>query len=383
MSVPPGRSGGSASLRRIGAMARKEWMHIGRDPATLYFALAMPLILLVLFGYALSFDLDRIRTVIVDRDHTLESRELVHHLFSGTTFELVGEVEHEDDVEAMFRRREAAVAMVIPKGFAKSLGRGEMGRVQILLDAADNLSAGTALSYMGRFVEATNRVLAEELTGASPERIEARIRALYNPELRSTVFLVPGLIAFIQSMMGVLLTALTVAREWERGSMEQLFATPVGRFEIIVGKLLPYFGVGLLQLLLVLTVGTWLFDVPIRGSLLLLFGISSIFLAACLGQGLLISVVTRNQMVATQIAAVTSMLPAALLSGLVIPIENMPRVLQIFTEILPARHFVALLRGILLRDASPLSTVRDVTPLALFALVMLAASTKAFRKVVA
>ncbi|WP_394826480.1 ABC transporter permease [Pendulispora albinea] len=374
------RGGG---LRRVGAMARKEWMHISRDPATLYFALAMPVILLVLFGYALSFELDHIRTSIVDHDHSRESRELVQRLFSGPTFELAGQLEREEDVEHVFRRREAVVALVIPKGFGASLGRGEVAKVQVLVDAADNITAGTTLSYMSGFMSSTNRIRVKELLGSTSERLDARMRALYNPELRSTIFLVPGLIAFIQSMMGVLLTALTVAREWERGSMEQLFATPVGRLEIIVGKLLPYFGVGLTQVLIVLTAGTWLFDVPIRGSLLLLFGISSLFLVACLGQGLLISVVTRNQMLATQIAAVTSMLPAALLSGLIIPIDNMPRILQIFTQILPARHFVSALRGVLLRDASPPSTLPDTAALALFALVMIAASTKKFPKVVA
>jgi len=377
------RARGRGTLRRIGAMARKEWMHIGRDSATLYFALVMPLLLLVLFGYALSFDLDRIPTCILDRDHTQESRGLAQHLFSGKTFEPAGYLAREDEVEPLFRQRKAAVAVVIPKGFGAALGRGEPARVQLLIDAADNVTAGLVLSYMSRFVDANNRVLVESVTGARPGFALPRVRALYNPDLRSTVFLVPGLIAFIQSMMGVLLTALTVAREWERGSMEQLFATPVGRFEIILGKLLPYFGVGLAQLLLVLTVGTWLFDVPIRGSLALLFGISSLFLVACLGQGLFISTVTRNQMVATQIAAVTSMLPAALLSGLIIPIENMPRVLQLFTQVLPARHFVSALRGVLLRGASPLSTLPDAVALGLFALVMLAGSIRAFRKVIA
>ncbi|WP_394843013.1 ABC transporter permease [Pendulispora brunnea] len=370
-------------LRRTWAMAQKEWMHIGRDSATLYFALVMPLVLLVLFGYAVSFDLDHIRTVIVDRDHSAESRLLAQHLFSGKTFDRAAVLDHEADVEPMFRRREAQLALVIPKGFSASLGRGEAARVQVLVDAADNVVAGTAVGYVSRFAENTNRARMLDVIGDDPARIEARVRALYNPELRSTVFLVPGLIAFIQSMMGVLLTALTVAREWERGSMEQLFATPVSRLEIVVGKLLPYFGVGMAQLLLVLSVGTWLFDVPIRGSLVVLFAISSLFLAACLGQGLLISVATRNQMVATQLAAVTSMLPAALLSGLIIPIDNMPRILQIFTQVLPARHFVSALRSILLRDGSLVSMLPDAGALALFALAMLLGSTKSFRKVIA
>jgi len=362
-------------------MAQKEWMHIGRDRATIYFALGMPLVLLVLFGFAVSFDLDGIPTMVVDNDRSAESRALVSHLFSGRTFERVDGPARADDVTAAFRRRDAELAIVIPEKFGARTTGGQPARVQALVDATDNVTAGSVLAYLARFARVANEPRVR--TASQEPLLEARVRMLYNPELRSTVFLVPGLIALIQSMMGVLLTALTVAREWERGSMEQLFATPLSRVEIVLGKLLPYFGIGLAQLLLILTVGTWLFDVPIRGSLVLLFLMSSLFLLACLAQGLFISVVTRNQMVATQMAAVTSILPAALLSGFVIPVENMPRILQILTQVLAARHFVNILRGILLRGASADMLVADGVALAIFALFLLRASTVAFRKVVA
>jgi ABC-2 type transport system permease protein len=372
-------SAAGGSLRRIGAMARKEWMHLGRDRMTLYFAFLMPVALLVLFGLAVSFDVDRVRTIVVDEDHTAESRSLISHLFSGRTFVPVATFERAQDVEPAFRRRQASVGVVIPRGFSEALARGETAHVQVLVDAADNATAGSVLGYVSRFAVSVNH----EARGSTPDRIEARVRTLYNPGMRSALFLVPGLIALIQSMMGVLLTALTVAREWERGSMEQLLATPVGRLEIVLGKLVVYFVIGMGELLLVLTAGTWLFDVPVRGSLVLLFGISSLFVVACLGQGLLISTVTRNQMVATQLAAVTSMLPATLLSGLVIPIDNMPKLLQWLTLILPARHFVAAIRGVFLRDAPASSMATNALALTVFALVMLAASTAAFRKGVA
>jgi ABC-2 type transport system permease protein len=207
-----------------------------------------------------------------------------------------------------------------------------------------------------------------------------RSRALYNPASKSALFLVPGLIALIQSLMAVLLTALTVAREWERGSMEQLFATPVGRFEIVVGKLLPYFGVAMIQLLLILASGTWFFAVPLRGSFLLLLGISSLFLMATLGQGLVISVLTKNQMVATQVSAISSMLPSMLLSGFVMPIDNMPVALQWFSNIVPARHYIHALRGIMLRDVGARDVAADAIALAVFAAVMIAISTVRFRR---
>lgn len=371
----------SFSLRRVLAMARKEWMHIGRDRITLYFALGMPIVLLVVFGYAVSFDLSGIRTVVVDEDRTAESRGLASHLFSGSTFEEVQIPARADDAVAIFRGRDASLVVVVPKGFGRRLAAGDAVHVQALVDATDNVTAGSILSYLARFAAAVNSADPRAARGAPP--IDARVRTLYNPELESTVFLVPGLIALIQAMMGVLLTALAVAREWEKGSMEQLLATPLSRQEIVLGKLLPYFGIGLAQLLLILAVGTWLFDVPIRGSLLLLFAMSSLFLLACLAQGLFISVVTRNQMVATQAAAATSILPAALLSGLVIPVENMPAILRVVTQILPVQHFVRILRGIMLRGASWDMMAADGAVLALFAVAMLAASTAAFRKEVA
>ena len=238
--------------------------------------------------------------------------------------------------------------------------------MQVLVDAADNVTAGSVLSYSARFAARTNQGLAAEVAGRSPEPIAAQVRALFNPGMRSAVFLVPGLVALIQAIMAVMLTALTVAREWERGSMEQLFSTPVGRLEITVGKLLPYFVVAFGQLLLILAAATWLFDVPIRGSLPALFGLSSLFLYAALSQGLLISVVTRNQQVATQAAAVSSMLPSMLLSGFALPIDNMPRVLQILTNIVPARHYVHAIRAVMLRDVEPSALWGDA--LALFAI---------------
>jgi ABC-2 type transport system permease protein len=371
------------SLRRILAIASKERMHIFRDLATLYFTLLMPLILLALFGYAVSFDLDRIKTVVVDQDRSDESRELTSHLFSGPTFLRVGELERPEDVEPLFRQGRASIAVVIPRGYARSVGQGDLAHVQILVDAADNTTAATVLSYSGRFALATNRSIQRETLGATSEVIEARVRALYNPSMRSILFLLPGLIALIQSMMGVLLTSLTVAREWERGSMEQLFSTPVQRIEIVLGKLIPYFIVAILQLLLILVASTTLFRVPIRGSLLLLSGLSLLFLLATLGQGLLISVITKNQMLATLGAAMTSMLPSMLLSGFIMPIENMPPLLQYITRVIPARYYVSGLRGILLRGVDFATISGDALALALFSLFMLVMCNARFSRSIA
>ncbi len=370
-------------LRRILAIQRKEWMHIGRDASVLYFAIGMPLVLLALFGYAVSFDLDHIRTVVVDEDRTAQSRDLVAHLGAGETFDVIGEVESAEAAEAVFRRGGARMAVVIPPGYGRGMERGDEVRVQLLIDAADNTSAQTILGYAARFAGHVRLAQVKEVTGRSPPLLEARIRALYNPEGRSAVFLVPGLIAIIQAMMAVVLTALAVAREWERGSMEQLFATPVGRLEIVVGKLAPYFVIGVAQLLIVLAAGLFLFDLPVRGSLVVLAALSTTFLLAALAQGLLISVVARNQMAATQMAAMSSMLPAMMLSGFVLPIANMPTVLQWFTNVIPARHFVHGLRAVMLRDAPLEHVIGDIARMAAFAAVMITLCVVRFRRKVA
>ncbi len=367
-------------LRRVAAITHKEWMHIARDMRTLYFALGMPLVMLILFGYAVSFDIDRVPTVVVDLDRTADSRALVQHFFADGTFRDVLTTDRADEVEQSFRRGDASLGLIIPQGFGSELARGGQADVQLVVDAADNTTAVSVISHGARFVLSRNQAAARSVYGKSGGLIEPRVRALFNPAMRSTLFLVPGLIAIIQAMMAVLLTALTVAREWERGSMEQLFATPTGRTEIIIGKVLPYFGVGMAQVLIILTAGTWLFDVPIRGSLCLVFLISALFLLATLGQGLLISVATKNQMLATQGAAVSSMLPATLLSGFVMPIDNMPVALQWVTRIIPARYFIHALRAIMLRDAPWQALVPDAGALTVFAAAMIIASTALFRR---
>jgi ABC-2 type transport system permease protein len=367
-------------LLRVRALSRKEWMHISRDVSTIAFAAVMPLILLILFGFAVSFDVDNIRTVVVDQDHTAASRALADHLFSGPTFVRAGEARSPDAVEPFFRSRRASVGLVIPRDFERHLQRGEPAAVQILVDAADNVTTGSVLSYAARFVAQQNREQVTRVVGRAPEAIEARVRALFNPAMRSAVFLVPGLVALIQAIMAVMLTSLTVAREWERGSMEQLFSTPVGRLEIALGKLAPYFVVAFAQLLLILAAATWIFDVPLRGSLVALFAISSLFLYAALSQGLLISVLTKNQQVATQVAAVSSMLPSMLLSGFALPIDNMPWILQKVTNIVPARHYVHAIRGIMLRDVEPTALAGDALALALIGTALLALATARFQR---
>ena len=374
-------------LNRIYALADKEVRHVLRDPRTLYMALAMPALLLLLFGFGVSFDLDHLPVAFVDLDRSEESRALRRRLLADDLFD-----ELTDDAEELSSGAEAERALVagdalmvvlIERGFARELQAGGSPRVQLLIDGSDNSSAVQARARAEVAVRAIGLTAGDAPRAMNKQRIEARTFTRFNPEGRSAVFLVPGITAYVLAIVAVLLTALTVAREWERGSMAQLFATPVGRLEIVIGKLLPYLVLGSLAVLLVLSVGGWVFDVPFRGSAPTLVLFSLLFLVGMLGQGLLISVLTQNQMVATQVATMSSMLPSMLLSGFVFPIENMPVPLQWISRVVPARYFVAALRGVLLRGNGLGELWSEALLLLLFGTVMLTMATARFKRTIA
>jgi len=369
-------------LVRVGAMAAKEVLHVQRDPRTLYLALVMPPLLLLLFGYGVSFDIDRIPLVVCDADRSSESRALVNAFSRSNEFRVVSRSDPEEAM-ALFRRGDAQAALVVRPRFGRDLARGEVGKAELLVDGADASTANQVLQKADAIARSESRrhALQAGMSGAPP--LEARTWTRYNPEARSAIFLVPGLTAYIMALGAVLLTALTVAGEWERGSMEQLFASPVGRFDIILGKLLPYLALGMLQLLLVIAVGAAAFDVPIRGSLSLLFGFGLVFLVCMLGQGLFISVLAKNQLVATQAGLLSSLLPSLLLSGMLFPIENMPRILQLVSRVVPARYLVHGLRGILLKGSGLGLLWPDLLALAAFAAAILGIATARFQRRIA
>lgn len=373
----------SSSLRRILgrtlAMAGKEVQHIRRDVRTLYLALALPVVMLVLFGFGISFDVDHLELAVVDQDRSEASRALVRHFTAAQEFTTVHEGTSPEEAMQVLRRGHAVAVLVVPRGFSQDVMRGN-AQVQLLLDGAEGNTATQALGKAQALVQAAAQQFRPPGASLPAPPLEVRVRTLFNPTGRSALYLVPGLAAYLLAIVAVLITALTVAREWERGSMEQLFATPVGRLEIVVGKLLPYLGIGLLQVLLVITVGAWVFDVPIRGNLGVLGLAALLFLIGMLGQGLLISVVTRNQVVATQLATMTSMLPSMLLSGFIFPIENLPLPLRLLSTLIPARYFVGTLRGVLLRGNGFAELWPQLVALTLFAALMLAAAMGRFQR---
>jgi ABC-2 type transport system permease protein len=368
------------SLVRVGAMAAKEARHIVRDPRTLYMSLGMPILMLFLFGYGVSFDLEGIPVAIVDHDRTDASRELVRALTASRELTVAGEASDPAEALRLFRRDRALAAVVIDRGYAQDVLARKRVQVQLLADGSDPTQANQVLAKADALVRAeTQRLAGPDLSGAAPP-VAVSVWTRYNPESRSAIFLVPGLAVFLMAITAVLLTALTVAGEWERGSMEQLFASPIGRFEIVVGKLLPYLALGLLEFELVVAFGMIAFDLPFRGSAVLLSALGFTFLVGMLAQGLLISVLAKNQTVATQAGALSSLLPSLLLSGMIFPVENMPLPLRALARVVPARYLVHGLRGVLLKGAGADVLWPDLLAMTLFAATVIAVATARFQR---
>lgn len=368
--------------RRVLAVARKETAHILRDPATIYLAIGLPVVMLVVFGYGITFDIDNTAVAVVDHDRSPDSRALLWSLDASPDFVVAATPTDAAQTDRLFRAGHARAALVLPGDFSHRIRRGEAADIQVLIDGSDGTAAQAVLGNLtGLLLDASAKASGHATDPRPP--LSARVTTLYNPALRSAVFFVPGLIAYVLAICGVLLTALTVAREWERGNMEQLFATPIGRLEIILGKLGPYLVMGGVQALLVVAIGVALFDVPMRGSPATLALGTLLFLLGALSQGLLVSVVTRSQQLATQVGALSSLLPALLLSGFIIPIAGMPWILQALSAVLPARYFMHLIRSVMLKGGGLAEVWPDLLGMAVFTGIVLALATRRFGRRVA
>jgi len=372
-------------LQRVRAVARKEFLHVLRDPRSLLMGLALPMLLLFMFGYALTLDVDRVPLVIWDQSATPESRAFVDRFTGSRYFTLVGTADNYRTIERAIDKRDALMALIVPSGFARDVQANRPVAVQLLIDGSDSNTATIALGYAElTFAGYAREVRLEELQRRGGQLLrpplEVEPRVWFNADMLSRNAVVPGLIAVIMMIIAALLTSLTVAREWESGTMEQLIATPLTGSELIVGKLVPYFCIGVFDLALSLLVGRYVFEVPFRGSWLLLLGLSLLYLVMALSLGMLISIVGRSQFVASQFAMMATLLPAFLLSGFVFPIENMPGVLQMVTHVIPARYFVTILRGLYLKGVGPAVLWSEALFLVLFGAIFLFAAMRKFRK---
>ena len=373
-------------LTRIKPIAIKEFRQISRDRRTLGVLLFIPAFMLVMFGYALSFDVRRVPLAVCDQDRSRASREFAESFLHSEYFDLKHRLNDAREIDGLMGGERVRVALVIPPDFSERLLNGREATVQVLVDGANASAAATAVGYIGamaQYYSSKIAVRASARTGrpGASLPIDYRPRVWYNPELKSAKFLVPGLIGFILMITAVISTALSVVREKEQGTIEQIVVSPIRPVELILGKTIPYILISLVATAIILLVSYLLFDVAIRGSYLLLFGVTLLFLAGALGLGLLISTVADSQQVAFQMALLVTMLPTFLLSGFVFPIRNMPLPVQAITYIVPARYFLVALRGIVLKGVG-LSTLYDQALFLLaFATLTLGVSSARLRKI--
>jgi len=364
---------------RIFAVARKEVIQLRRDPRSLTLAFGLPVLLVLLFGYAVSFDVKDVRLAILDEDKTSTSRELIDAFRETKVFRDLGAISRRADADRLLTQGKAQIVIIISKGFAADAAGHRGGRIQALVDGADANTASISVSYAEATVAAWGQRQAAKVApvqgGVRPE-----IRAWYNETLDSRLAIVPGLIAVIMMVIAAMLTSLTIAREWERGTMEQLASTPVDPLEVIGGKLLPYLAIGLIDMGVTVLLGIFVFQVPFHGSLLLLFVTSVLFLLGGLGLGIFVSALVKSQLVATQMSMLITFLPGFLLSGFAFDIDNMPLVLQGVSLLVPARYFIVVTRGIFLKGVGLEVLWPPILALTLFALGGLTLAVRAFHK---
>ena len=375
------------NYRRTRAVFLKELHHIGRDRRSLGMALAVPVLMLLLFGYALSLDVDRVPALVYDQSGTDRSRDLVRQFEGSRYFDIRGFVDSYAAIEHAIDRSQVLLGLVIPRDYSENVASGREASVQILLDGSDSNTAAIAKGYAESIVRNYSARLRIEaanhragLTSASPG--DNRVRIWYNSSLESKNYVVPGLIAVILQIIAALLTSLTIAREREMGTMEQVASTPLRASEIVLGKMLAYFAVGLADALIAVLVGVFIFRVPFRGSMAVLLVSACVFLVGALFWGILISSLARSQVEAYQLGFITSFLPAFLLSGFIYAVENMPAVIQAFTRIIPSRYFVTILKGVYLKGSGFAELWTELGLLALYgSFVFLAATRRLKRKV--
>lgn len=370
------------SFRRLWAMARKEWLHIRRDTRSLAMAFVVPAVMVVMFGYIISFDVNNIRMAVLDRDHTTQSRDLVDAFRSSGYFKVTHQLDEEREISPLLERGAVRLVLVIPPDFSSNLASRQPAPVQALVDGGDANTASIAINYAQAIVATYSRhaVLKGQ---ALPVPLQAESRVWYNEDLKSSNMIVPGLMATIMMILSALLTALTIAREWERGTMEQLAATPVHRLEVILGKLVPYVGIGIVDIVLVAVTGGIVFAVPFRGNPVFLMVTAFLFLVGAQGLGIFISATAKSQFLATQLAMITTFLPATLLSGLMFDLSSMPKVLQVVSLVVPARYFITAVRGIFLKGVGFHVLWIQALGMLIFAVVGLGLAVHAFKKEIA
>jgi len=373
------------SFTRFLAMARKEVVQILRDTRSLIIVVIMPVILVLLFGYGVNLDQKHLPIYVWDREGSQESQDLLKRFQASDYFEVIRVVNSYPELLRAIDDGRIRMALVIPWNFSQAVHDGGGTAVQALVDATDDNTANVAMGYAQAIVQGySSQVQLEWLQqrgqAAQPPPLRVETRTWYNEDLESSAFIIPGVLALVMSVIGAFLTSLTIAREWERGTMEQLVSTPVTPLEIMLGKLAPYFIIGMFDVVVCALLALYWFHVPFRGSFVALLISSALFMVVVLALGFFISVVAKNQLAASQMALLATFLPAFLLSGFLYAIEQMPVILQWITRILPARYYVSLLKKIFLKGTATSLLYADLVPLTIFALVLTVLATRSFHK---
>jgi len=372
-------------FQRIFAIAKKEFRQVARDKRTLGILILVPAFMIIMFGYALNFDVKHTSMGLYDEEKSSESRAFTQEFLHSEYFDFKYVLKTKQEIDGLLGKEQCRIVIVIPKDFSHHLKGDEAAPIQVIVDGANSNAATTAIGYVSAITQeySTRIVLQSLMRGGRSDMsmpIDYRPRVWYNPELRSAKFLVPGLIAFILMVTAVISTSLSVVRESEKNTIEQIIVSRARPIEFIVGKTIPFMIISFIATLVILIASYILFDVAVKGSLLLLLGITLIFLTGCLGLGLLISTVAETQQVAFILAVILTMLPTFLLSGFVFPIRNMPVVIQAITYLIPARYFLVVLRSIILKGVGLGAFYSDVLFLVAFAAIVLAVSAARMKK---
>jgi drug efflux transport system permease protein len=373
------------SFTRFLAVARKEVVQILRDSRSLIIVVMMPVILVLLFGYGVNLDLRGLPVYVYDRDGSQQSQDLLKRFQASAYFDVVRVVNDYPALTTSLDDGHAKMGIVVPWDFSQRLHDGRPAQVQALVDGTDDNTANVLIGYAQAVVQGySSEIQLDWLRNrgrvSQPSPISVETRTWYNEDLESSAFIVPGVLALVMSVIGAFLTSLTIAREWERGTMEQLISTPVTPAEIMLGKLVPYFIIGMFDVIVCALLAIYWFQVPFRGSFFTLLVSSAMFMVVVLSLGFFISVIAKSQLAASQIALLITFLPAFLLSGFLYAIEQMPIVLQWITRILPARYYVSVLKKIFLKGTPTALLYTDLVPLAVFTILLGVLATRSFHK---
>ncbi len=373
------------NFSRTWAIAKKEFFHIYRDPRSLALVILMPALLMLLFGYAVTLDVKKVSMAVLDRDRSQESFNFIQRFSSSPYFHLRYWVRDEKEMKHLIDQGEVKMGLVLPWDFSKTIKAEKIIPIQAVIDGADANTASIILSYaqaIARQYTQEKTILKVTRMGAQSVNfpIDARPRVWFNEDLESKNYFIPGLVAVIISIIGVLLTGQVIVREWEKGTMELLISTPLRKAELMIGKLFPYFFLGLLDLSLAVLMGKWVFEVPLRGSVALLFSLSCIYIFVALALGLTISTFARTQILANQMAMVIGFLPTFLLSGFTFVIANMPLWLQVITYGIAPRYYVTILKEIFLKGVGFSFLWREALVLMVMAIAGLAVAARSFKK---